>query len=67
MKYRVDGRKKLISFGQYPDVPLKAARERRVGGSVPLMPNGVVMRRQDTALVGRDPNVTRKHASGWTA
>jgi integrase len=29
MKYRVDGREKLISFGQYPDVPLKAARERR--------------------------------------
>jgi hypothetical protein len=29
MKYLVDGREKLISFGQYPDVPLKAARERR--------------------------------------
>ncbi|WP_129649535.1 tyrosine-type recombinase/integrase [Peristeroidobacter agariperforans] len=29
MKYRVDGREKLISFGQYPDVPLKSARERR--------------------------------------
>lgn len=29
MKYRVDGREKLISFGQYPDVPLKTARERR--------------------------------------
>src|SRR5688500_13808690 len=29
MKYRVDGREKLISFGQDPDVPLKAARERR--------------------------------------
>jgi hypothetical protein len=29
MKYRVDGREKLISFGLYPDVPLKAARERR--------------------------------------
>jgi hypothetical protein len=23
MKYRVEGREKLISFGQYPDVPLK--------------------------------------------
>jgi integrase len=29
MKYRVDGREKLISFGQYPAVPLKDARERR--------------------------------------
>lgn len=29
MKYRVDGREKLISFGQYPEVPLKTARERR--------------------------------------
>lgn len=28
-QYRFDGREKLISFGQYPDVPLKAARERR--------------------------------------
>jgi len=29
MKYRVDGREKLLSFGQYPDVPLRSARERR--------------------------------------
>jgi len=29
MKYRVDGREKLISFGRYPDVPLKVARARR--------------------------------------
>lgn len=29
MKYRVDGREKLISFGQYPGVALKSARERR--------------------------------------
>lgn len=28
-KYRIEGREKLISLGQYPDVPLKAARERR--------------------------------------
>src|SRR5450631_960077 len=28
-KYRVDGREKLISFGIYPDVPLKLARDRR--------------------------------------
>ena len=28
-KYRVDGREKLMSFGIYPDVPLKLARDRR--------------------------------------
>lgn len=28
-KYRIDGREKLISFGIYPDVPLKLARDRR--------------------------------------
>jgi hypothetical protein len=28
-KYRVGGREKLISFGTYPEVPLKAAREKR--------------------------------------
>ncbi len=29
LKYRVEGREKLISLGVYPDVPLKDARERR--------------------------------------
>lgn len=29
MKYRVHGREKLLSFGQYPEVSLKLARERR--------------------------------------
>jgi integrase len=29
LKYRVAGREKLISFGQYPEVSLKQARERR--------------------------------------
>lgn len=29
MKYRFDGKEKLISFGAYPDVPLVRARERR--------------------------------------
>jgi integrase len=28
-KYKFEGREKLLSFGQYPDVPLKLARERR--------------------------------------
>lgn len=29
LKYRFDGKEKRLSFGSYPDVPLKAARERR--------------------------------------
>lgn len=29
MKYRVDGKEKRLSFGVYPDVGLKAAREKR--------------------------------------
>ncbi len=29
LKYRVDGREKLLSIGVYPDVPLKDAREER--------------------------------------
>ncbi len=29
MKYRVDGKEKLLSFGGYPDVPLIRAREKR--------------------------------------
>ncbi|HNK33365.1 MAG TPA: Arm DNA-binding domain-containing protein, partial [Plasticicumulans sp.] len=28
-KYRWDGKEKRLSFGVYPDVPLKVARERR--------------------------------------
>lgn len=29
LKYRFEGKEKRLSFGSYPDVPLKAARERR--------------------------------------
>lgn len=29
MKYRFDGKEKLLSFGSYPDVPLSRAREKR--------------------------------------
>src|SRR5262245_44567049 len=29
LKYRVAGREKVLALGTYPDVPLKAARERR--------------------------------------
>lgn len=29
MKYRFDGKEKVLSFGAYPDVSLKQARDRR--------------------------------------
>ena len=29
LKYRIDGREKLLSVGTYPEVSLKSARERR--------------------------------------
>ena len=29
LKYRIDGKEKLLSFGGYPDVPLLEAREKR--------------------------------------
>jgi Arm DNA-binding domain len=28
-KYRFDGREKLLSFGSFPDVPLRVARDKR--------------------------------------
>lgn len=39
-KYRHDGREKLMSFGQYPDVPLVDARERH-GAARKLLASGV--------------------------
>lgn len=39
-KYRFEGSEKLMSFGQYPDVPLVAARERHAAGRA-LLASGV--------------------------
>lgn len=47
LKYRVEGREKLLALGAYPEVGLKAARERREAA-----------RRQLAA--GMDPGVERK-------
>jgi integrase len=40
LKYRADGREKLLSFGMYPEVSLKVARERRDEARV-LMRKGI--------------------------
>jgi len=48
-KYSLNGRENRISFGAYPDVPLKLARERRE------------LARQSVAA-GIDPSAARKQA-----
>jgi hypothetical protein len=40
MKYRFEGKEKLLSFGGYPDVSLKDARERR-DETRKLLANGI--------------------------
>jgi len=54
MKYRIDGREKLLALGVYPDVPLKLARERR-DEARKLLANGV------------DPSAQRQAAKVATA
>jgi hypothetical protein len=40
-KYRVEGKEKLIALGAYPDVPLKAAREKLTTTALyPMAVNG---------------------------
>ena len=46
-KYRIGGREKLLSFGEYPDVPTALARERRDEARKQL-------------ATGRDPSLIRK-------
>jgi integrase len=47
LKYRFEGREKLLSLGTYPDTPLKAAREKRD-------------RARELLASGADPSATRK-------
>lgn len=54
LKYRFDGREKLLSFGPYPVVSLKLAREKRDAAKLSL-------------LEGEDPGESRKTARLKTA
>src|SRR5688572_28959970 len=48
-KYRYAGREKVLALGQYPDVPLKAAREKREDA-------------RKIVAAGKDPSVEKKAA-----
>jgi Arm DNA-binding domain len=50
-KYRFDGKEKMLSFGRYPDVPLKAARDRRDEA-------------RSLVAAGTDPSAERKAKRG---
>jgi hypothetical protein len=54
IKYRFDGREKLLSFGTYPDVTLKVARERREEARK-LLAAGI-----DLGLTGRPSRLPRR-------
>ncbi len=77
LKYRVGGKEKLLSLGIYPDVTLKAARDRR-NEARKLLADGIdpgaVRKAAKTASVERDQNsfeaITRewfaKFSPNWT-
>jgi hypothetical protein len=56
-KYRVAGTEKCLSFGTYPDVPLKAAREKRDAARQQLAAGvdpGIARRAQKQAQAGAE-------------
>ncbi|HVS31579.1 MAG TPA: integrase arm-type DNA-binding domain-containing protein [Thermoanaerobaculia bacterium] len=76
-KYRFAGKEKVLALGQYPDVPLKAAREKRVearqlvaAGKDPGVEKKVTRERLKASAVGTFEAVARewlkKFASRWT-
>ena len=68
MKYRFDGKEKLISFGSYPEVPLIRAREKR-DEARSLIADGVDpsdnRRAQKAAKVDRAANSFEVIAREW--
>lgn len=73
-KYRVAGKEKRLSFGTYPDVPVKAAREKRDAARRQLAAGidpGAVRRAERLALAGAESfeAITRewheKFSPGW--
>ncbi|MDR3158748.1 MAG: integrase arm-type DNA-binding domain-containing protein [Zoogloeaceae bacterium] len=68
MKYRFEGKEKLLSFGAYPDVSLKEARERR-DEARKLLANGAdpgaARKAQKTARLERAANSFETVAREW--
>lgn len=70
LRYKVDGKEKLLSLGTYPDIPLKAARERREEARK-LLANGTDpgenRKVQKAAKVERSANSFEVIAREWFA
>ena len=66
-KYRVDWREKLISFGIYPDVPLRLARDRREEARQQLAAGIDPGAKRKAEKVARATPSRRSRASGSTS
>jgi integrase len=68
LKYRFDGKEKLLSFGSYPEITLAEARERRTAARK-LLANGVdpgeVKKAQKAATVAETENSFEVVAREW--
>ena len=63
MSYRFDGKGKLLSFGEYPTVSLKDAREKREEAKK-LLAQGIdpsVWKKQEKAGEGRETHSSARH------
>jgi integrase len=70
MKYRFNGKEKLLSFGKYPDVSLKEARERAQGARKLLANDqdpGEVKKAQKAAVRAASENTFEAVAREWHA
>ena len=70
LKYRFGGKEKLLSMGTYPEVGLKAARERRDEARALLAEGidpGIERKMQKSARVTRDANSFEVIAREWLA
>ena len=70
LKYRFGGKEKLLSMGTYPEVGLKAARERRDEARALLAEGidpGIERKMQKSASVERDANSFEVIAREWLA
>ncbi len=66
LKYRFDGKEKRLSFGVYPDVPLKDAREKREAARK-LLAKGIDPREERKADKASETGSFAAVAREWTA
>lgn len=68
LKYRIEGKEKLLSLGTYPDVSLKRAREKRNEARAKIADNldpSAERRAENRAKAARDANSFRAVALEW--